>query len=165
VPGEPLAIGNPDDLPTRRRAAGSRVSVVRRFVEKPPLSQAHSLLQQGGLWNTMVVVGRVSSMWRLGKAHVPAQMYHFERYLHALPHPRSYTLLARHYERLSPADLSRDILQVAAGLSVVPVIGSGWFDCGTPERLVDWLVATDDPSGILARISHARREDAAVASA
>ncbi len=169
VPGEPLTGGNPDDLPTRRRAVNSRVSVVRRFVEKPPLPQALSLLEQNGMWNTMVVVGRVSSMWRLGKTHVSAQMSHFERYLHALPHPRSYTLLSRHYERLAPADLSRDILQVAGGLAVVPVIGSGWFDCGTPERLVDWLVATDDPSGILARISHtrgeARADDAALASA
>jgi len=143
VPGDPLSAG----------VATARVARVRRFVEKPPLPQALSLLDEGGLWNTMVVVGRVSALWRLGKNHLPAQMQQFEWYLRAIRHPRAYSLLSRNYDRLNPSDLSRDILQVASGLAVVPVVGSGWFDCGTPERLVDWLVASDDPSGVLERIS------------
>jgi hypothetical protein len=61
-------------------------------------------------------------------------------------------MLSQHYQRMAPADLSRDILQLAPGLGVVPVIGSGWFDCGTPERLIAWLTAAGDPSGILARL-------------
>jgi mannose-1-phosphate guanylyltransferase len=149
-------------VPGNLLSSTSRVALVRRFVEKPPLPQALSLLDEGGLWNTMVAVGRVAAMWRLGKLHLPAQIQQFEWYLRAIRHPRAYDLLARHYERLVPADLSRDILQVAPGLAVVPVVGSGWFDCGTPERLVDWLVASDDPSGVLARISRERPEAGAV---
>jgi mannose-1-phosphate guanylyltransferase len=143
VPGAPLS----------STVATSRAALVRRFVEKPPLPQALSLLDEGGLWNTMVVVARVGAIWRLGKSLLPAQMQQFEWYLRAIRHARAYDLLTRQYDRLTPSDLSRDILSVAPGLAVVPVVGSGWFDCGTPERLVDWLVASDDPSGILARIA------------
>jgi mannose-1-phosphate guanylyltransferase len=134
--------------------SASFASRVREFVEKPPHDEALRLLASGGLWNTMVVVGRVSALWRLGRTHVPAMMHHFERYLGALHNRRSYRLLGLRYERMAPADLSRDILQAASGLAVVPVAGSGWFDCGTPERLRDWLTATSDPSGVLARIGH-----------
>jgi mannose-1-phosphate guanylyltransferase len=130
----------------------SFASRVREFVEKPPHDQALRLLATGGLWNTMVVVGRVSALWRLGRTHVPAMMQHFERYLGAIHNRRSYRLLTLRYQRMASADLSRDIMQAASGLAVVPVVGSGWFDCGTPERLRDWLAATSDPSGVLARI-------------
>ncbi len=134
------------------RLSASFASDVREFAEKPPHEQAMELLAAGGLWNTMVVVGRVSAMWRLGRARVPAMMTHFERYLRALHHRRAYQVLSLRYDRMAAADLSRDLLQAAPGLAVVPVVGSGWFDCGTPERLLAWLGATSDPAGVLARI-------------
>ena len=73
---------------------------VREFVEKPPHEQALRLLSTGGLWNTMVVVGRVSALWRLGRCHAPAMMHHFERYLGALHNRRAYRLLTLRYERM-----------------------------------------------------------------
>jgi hypothetical protein len=53
---------------------------------------------------------------------------------------------------MRPADFSRDLMQAAGGLAVVPMVDSGWFDCGTPERLVAWLSNTADPGGILRRL-------------
>jgi mannose-1-phosphate guanylyltransferase len=138
------------------RLSATFASEVREFVEKPPFEQARRLLSAGGLWNTMVVVGRVSALWRLARGHIPAVTQHFERYLAALSNRRAYQLLTLHYQRMPVADLSRHVLQVASGLAVVPVVGSGWFDCGTPERLTDWLAATSDPCGVLARLDRAR---------
>ena len=46
-------------------------------------------------------------------------------------------------------------MQAAGGLAVVPMVDSGWFDCGTPERLVAWLSNTADPGGILRRLRQA----------
>jgi mannose-1-phosphate guanylyltransferase len=138
------------------KLSASFAAIVREFVEKPPQDQAEKLLQAGGLWNTMVVVGRLSALWRLARNHLPPMALHFERYLAALHHRRAHQVLTLRYQRMAPADLSRDILQLAPGLGVVPVIGSGWFDCGTPERLIAWLSATADPSGVLARIGDAR---------
>jgi mannose-1-phosphate guanylyltransferase len=138
------------------RLSASFASQVREFAEKPPHEQALKLLASGGLWNTMVVLGRVSALWRMGRTLVPSMMNHFERYLRAIHHRRAHQLLTLLYQRMSPADLSRDLLQGAPGLAVVQIAGSGWFDCGTPERLMDWLSATSDPAGVLARLGSAR---------
>ena len=111
-------------------------------MEKPPHEEALRLLASGGLWNTMVVVGsRLGAVAPRAASHVPAMMHHFERYLGALHQPAGVPPAHPPLRADGPADLSRDILQAASGLAVVPVVGSGWFDCGTPERLRDWLSA------------------------
>jgi mannose-1-phosphate guanylyltransferase len=128
---------------------------VNRFVEKPPEPLAMLLLGSGGLWNTMVVAGQGRALWELARRHVPEQTRAFDAYLRQVGHGnlrQSRELLYRH---LLPADFSREILQVARGLAVVPLIDSGWFDCGTPERLFDWLRATPEMHGLLQRMEAA----------
>src|ERR1700722_17096015 len=44
---------------------------VGAFREKPPLPQAEALLKAGSLWNTFVMVGRVSAFLEIGRATVP----------------------------------------------------------------------------------------------
>lgn len=134
---------------------GTGGSRVRQFVEKPDADAAMLLLQAGALWNTLVVVGGVGALWRLGRRHMPGQAAAFETYMRALGRPDAEDVLARVYDAMSPADFSRGVLQVTAGLAVVPVVDSGWFDCGTPERLLEWLRTTSDPPGILARLRKA----------
>jgi mannose-1-phosphate guanylyltransferase len=128
---------------------------VQEFVEKPAAERALRLLQAGGLWNTMVIVARLSALWRLGRKHLPAQSREFDRYLRVIGRARAYRLLSLLYERMRPADFSRDMMQVTSGLAVVPMVDSGWFDCGTPERLVAWLSSSADPAGILPRLRQA----------
>jgi mannose-1-phosphate guanylyltransferase len=130
-------------------------SRILRFVEKPALDSALTLLQAGGLWNTMVVAGSAAALWHLGRRHMPQQTRRLERYLGCLGHPAAAQALAGLYGDMPTADFSRNVLQVSAGLAVVPVVDSGWFDCGTPERLLEWLSATADPPGILARLRRA----------
>jgi mannose-1-phosphate guanylyltransferase len=126
---------------------------VQEFVEKPAAERALRLLEAGGLWNTMVIVARLSALWRLCRKHLPAQTRDFDRYLRVIDRARAYHLLSLLYERMRPADFSRDMMQATSGLAVVPMVDSGWFDCGTPERLVAWLSSTADPAGILPRLN------------
>jgi mannose-1-phosphate guanylyltransferase len=128
---------------------------VQQFVEKPATERAMTLLQAGALWNTMVVVGSVGGLWRMGRRHMPEQARALERYVHHIGRPEALEILSRLYEDMNAADFSRQVLQTSPGLSVVPVIDSGWFDCGTPDRLFEWLRATADPPGILARLRKA----------
>jgi mannose-1-phosphate guanylyltransferase len=128
---------------------------VKRFVEKPAEPMASLLMSAGGLWNTLVVTGAVSAVWNLCQAHLPTQTRLFGRYVGRVASPAAPLYLARLYEELAPADFSRDILQNAAGLAVVPMVDAGWFDCGTPERLVEWLRKTSDDAGILRRLGPA----------
>ena len=137
-------------VPGERRYPGGQA--VESFVEKPAAEQALELLQAGALWNTMVMVAPLGALWRLCRRHMPSQSRSFERYVRAIDRSRAYRLLSLLYDRMRPADFSRDLMQNAGGLAVVPMVDSGWFDCGTPERLVAWLSSTADPGGILPRL-------------
>ena len=150
VPAERAASDLGWIVPGDRRYPGGQE--VDRFVEKPPAEQALQLLQSGALWNTMVMVAGAAALWRLCRRHLPSQTRAFDRYLRVLDRPRAYRLLSLLYDRMRPADFSRDLMQAAGGLAVVPMVDSGWFDCGTPERLVAWLSSTADPVGILPRL-------------
>jgi mannose-1-phosphate guanylyltransferase len=138
---------------------GERISEtaarVQQFVEKPGAEAALTLLQAGGLWNTMVVAGSAAALWHLGRRNMPEQTRCFEKYLGCIDHPAASAALASLYAEMVPADFSRNVLQVSVGLAVVAVVDSGWFDCGTPERLLEWLAATADPPGILASLRRA----------
>jgi mannose-1-phosphate guanylyltransferase len=150
VPAERAASDLGWIVPGERRFPGGQD--VQSFVEKPPAEQALQLLQAGALWNTMVMVAGAGALWRLCRRHLPSQTRAFDRYLRAIDRARAYRLLSLLYDRMRPADFSRDLMQAAGGLAVVPMVDSGWFDCGTPERLVAWLSNTADPGGILSRL-------------
>jgi mannose-1-phosphate guanylyltransferase len=144
---------------------------VHRFVEKPPEPLAMLLLGTGGLWNTMVIAGKARALWELARRHIPEQTRAFDGYIKQLGHGNGRTVRELLYrQQLLPADFSREVLQVARGLAVVPLIDSGWFDCGTPERLFEWLRATPEMEGLLARMetavarANARKAASGVAS-
>jgi mannose-1-phosphate guanylyltransferase len=125
---------------------------VHRFVEKPPEPLAMLLLGTGGLWNTMVIAGKGRALWDLARRHIPEQTRAFDAYLKQVPQANVRQLREQMYRQMLPADFSREVLQVARGLAVVPLIDSGWFDCGTPERLFEWLRATPEMHGLLQRL-------------
>lgn len=128
------------------------VTLIRRFVEKPAEHMASLLLGAGAMWNTMVMVGAAAAFWDLCLAHLPAQTRAFGPYVECATRPDARGRRERLYQELLPADFSRGVLQNASGLALVPLVDAGWFDCGTPERLVEWLRATADRAGILPRI-------------
>jgi mannose-1-phosphate guanylyltransferase len=134
---------------------------VHRFIEKPPESVAMLLLGTGSLWNTMVVAGGGRSLWDLAGQHIPRQAESFEGYRRVVVGSGGAggagvrAVRDQLYRQLMPADFSREVLQMAQGLGVVPLIDSGWFDCGTPERLFDWLRTTPDMQHLLHRLQGA----------
>jgi mannose-1-phosphate guanylyltransferase len=122
-----------------------QVALADFFVEKPSTAAASDLLRRGGLWNTMVVLGTVESFWRHARRHLPGQLAIFNRYVEALAETGgqglapSDELLEHLYRSMPRADFSRSILQNVQGTAVVTIKGSGWCDCGTPERLLGCL--------------------------
>jgi len=128
------------------------IPLVHRFVEKPAEHRARQLLAAGGLWNTMVMVGAGSAFWDLCLTHLPAQTRAFGPYVEWAATAEAGAWRGRVYRDLLPADFSRSVLQNATGLAAVPLVDAGWFDCGTPERLVEWLRSTTDRAGILPRL-------------
>lgn len=130
---------------------------VQRFVEKPPETVARALLEEGALWNTMVIVARAQAIWDCARKILPVQTRALERYRAAIGTPAQETTLEDIYRDIVPADFSRDVLEAAEHLAVVPLINSGWSDCGTPERLFSCLRGTPELTNLMARLNRAER--------
>jgi mannose-1-phosphate guanylyltransferase len=113
---------------------------VRRFQEKPSLSVAQTLLKTGSLWNTFIMVGHINAFLELAHASAPDLMSVLRSA--RIPAPRRGETVERLYDRIAPADFSRQVLSpgtkrlVAAGLGEVE-----WNDLGDPERVISTLLA------------------------
>jgi mannose-1-phosphate guanylyltransferase len=106
---------------------------VYKFAEKPGADEACRLMALGALWNTMVMVGRVSALINL-----------FSRYAPIVTNAAEAVGLsdddaAARFMTWPVIDLSHDVLSGADNLSAYawrPVLG--WCDLGTEERLREW---------------------------
>lgn len=114
------------------RAPG--ICEVLGFVEKPRPPVARRLAASGALWNSFVFVGAVRTLWLTAETHLPEQAALFRRYLSNMGGPGERGLLRQLYAHMNAANFSRDVLEKAQNLAVLPVEGTGWSDRGVPER-------------------------------
>jgi mannose-1-phosphate guanylyltransferase len=113
-------------LPAQRST--DRPVGVLRFIEKPPLGRAQSLLQQGALWNSFIMAGTAAALLRLFDAR-------FDGAIEAMRSAGAPALESL-YEQLRDVDFSRDVLQGNESvLQVLAVPNCGWTDLGTPKRI------------------------------
>lgn len=120
---------------TKQDRRNSGVRSILEFVEKPAPPRADWLFRQGALWNTMLSVSRGQALWQLARRHLPVQAALFESYASACSGREAQAQLSQIYERLLPADFSRDLVAASSGLRATSMVDAGWSDCGTPERL------------------------------
>jgi len=106
-------------------------ALVTRFWEKPPAVVARRLYREGALWNTFIMAGHVGRFWQLGRDLLPAQLSLFDVYRQSIGSGDEGRVLQGVYSDMPAADFSRDVLQRAAGLRVVPLHECGWSDWGT----------------------------------
>jgi mannose-1-phosphate guanylyltransferase len=113
---------------------------VREFCEKPSSQVAQELLERGSLWNTFVIVGRVSSFLEMVKAALPDLVEVFrESELWAGAEVQIADSL---YNGIHSIDLSREVLAVQTRSLIALQLGhAGWSDLGHPERVVAVLQA------------------------
>ena len=113
---------------------------VRRFVEKPDLQMARSFTKDQVLWNTMVIVAKLETLWRLGTSVLPSMMRQFETLLSAIGSPRESRVLTTIYETMPIRNFSMDLLeQVPHKVSVLDIKGLLWSDWGRPNRIAQSL--------------------------
>jgi len=120
-----------------RQFSSSCFAPVSHFVEKPTREAAETLINQGALWNSFIIVARGSTLIEL----IAAQHEGIVEQLNRAQTPQStYQDLCRAYVELPSIDLSRDVLTPAADrLSVQRVPHCGWTDLGTPTRVAECL--------------------------
>lgn len=130
LPGAPVPVG----------AVDAPVQTVRAFLEKPSAAQADAAVSAGALWNTFVMVGKVSTLWELGKQCFPDLIPLFERLGQALDTSEEGHVLNSIYKAMPKKNFSSDLLQrVPQHVAVMELTGVLWSDWGKPERIMETL--------------------------
>jgi len=130
---------------------------IRRFWEKPSAATARALFARGCLWNSFVMVGRVSAFRAMLAATVPDLVAAFEPVARALGTRREARAVDRVYGSLPELNFSSHVLERAPGrLLAVRVKNVGWSDLGNPARVAEALArAGRQPPWLAQRASSA----------
>ncbi len=122
-----------------------RIWQVHRFWEKPSEEQAHACLQAGCLWNTFILVGKVSAFLRAGREAMPRvdeRLALLERFLGT---DEEAWALDQAYTLMPSANFSRATLESCPPfLAVARMPRVGWSDLGTPRRVFEVLGRAQD---------------------
>jgi mannose-1-phosphate guanylyltransferase len=109
---------------------------VKRFWEKPTQEGAQILWQGGSLWNTFVLVSRVSRLLALIAAALPRLHQAFDVLKDALDTPQEQAASDRLYARIAASSFSDDVLSIVAdSLAVLPLRDVEWSDIGEAHRV------------------------------
>lgn len=128
-PASPILTKNPGEL-----------FRVRRFWEKPNHVLARRLQERGCLWNSFVMVGRVSAFLGMIRRSVPDLYNAFAVAWTTLGTPDEDAAIHSLYHQLPDTNFSREILAASPGdLAVLPVGDVGWSDWGDPGRVLSTL--------------------------
>jgi mannose-1-phosphate guanylyltransferase len=117
-------------LPSNPLGFSERAYYVQSFVEKPSLSNARDLISRGGLWNTFVMVFKISRMLELVRELVP---HNFHKLCRLREFPER---AAELYKTLDPWNFSTQVLSVIPDhLIMHEVADVHWSDWGTRESV------------------------------
>lgn len=87
------------------------IRTVRAFLERPTAAQADAVLGAGALWNTLVMVAKVETLWELGRQCFPDIMPHFERLRAVIDTSSETKTLETIYEHMPVHNFSSELLQ------------------------------------------------------
>ena len=134
--------------------SGWGIHPVGAFVEKPAVKCAHELIDQGALWNTMMMVFHVGSLFNWVKELQPEVYRHFAKIHDAIGTAAEAPVIHAAYAELSTVNFSRELLEPLAQhhsgtLTVLPVTKVTWSDWGSESRILDSLkILGKHPRGV-----------------
>jgi mannose-1-phosphate guanylyltransferase len=118
------------------RQGNSCLRQVESFMEKPSPLEALQAMSNGGLWNTLVMVAKIDTLWSLGWQCLPVIMERFERLGNAINTEHEQQTLHQLYRHMPGMNFSSDLLQqVPERLGVIELEEVLWSDWGRPERI------------------------------
>ncbi len=117
-----------------------KISRVKRFWEKPTFKSAQFLMTKGCLWNSFVMVGKVSSFLKMIRRNVPNLVEMFDDLSHSLGSPFEPSHIRLLYSWIDDVNFSKEVLEKSSEyLSVLRVSDVGWSDLGEPQRVLGTL--------------------------
>jgi mannose-1-phosphate guanylyltransferase len=120
--------------------APTSLFAVDRFWEKPHQTLASALMARGCLWNTFIMVGRVSAFLNLIRHTLRDLLESFESIRSSLSTVFERSAARALYSSLYATGFSRDVLSARPkDLAVLRASGLGWSDLGDPSRVLSVL--------------------------
>lgn len=147
--GRLVLLGVPPDKPERDYGIiqpstplgwshGRRVWSVQSFREKP--DGTHKDLNNGVLWNTMILTAHLKTLWENGWRCLPQLMPLFERYSASVGTSAEQSVLEAVYEKMPLVNFSTDLMEhIPKQMAVIELTGLLWSDWGRPERVLEML--------------------------
>lgn len=121
-------------------SGGSCVRLAGSFLEKPDPIEGLQAMSNGALWNTLVIVAKVNTLWKFGWQSLPVMMERFERLGPTIGTVLEGQTLQQIYQDMPHLDFSRELLQrFPEHLGVMELEEVLWSDWGQPERIVHTL--------------------------
>ena len=123
-----------------RGAGNEALREVAQFMETPTWDHVGRLMQEGWLWNTMVVVARAQSLYDLIMEATPHLAGSFSLIRRAIGTRWEQQVVEDVYRTMPPANFSTAVLaRYPERLAVLPVQQVLWSDWGRGVRIVDTL--------------------------
>jgi mannose-1-phosphate guanylyltransferase len=120
--------------------ASSPVFEVRCFWEKPSRRLAARLMRGGCLWNSFVMVGRVSAFLAMIRRTLPDLLRSFDSMWAGVSPGTEACDLHALYAKIPATNFSDHVLSARpSDLAVLPASGLGWSDLGEPQRAMSAL--------------------------
>jgi mannose-1-phosphate guanylyltransferase len=140
--------------------AGRETRAVRRFWEKPSLTQTYKLLRHGALWNTFVCVTQTTTLWEMMRQATPDLYNAFAHIRLGLRSVHAPLITEHVYESLRAVNFSSGVCErLASRLRVLPVPEVGWSDWGSMDRILASLQRVGKLEECLARLRHRKGEE------
>lgn len=116
------------------------VSRVKKFWEKPSTGVAKMLLESGCLWNSFVMVGKVTTFLDMFRRHLPEMFRMFEASAKLFETAQEHSVIQSIYAWIEETNFSSEVLERSSDeLLVMRVSNVGWSDWGEPQRVVGTL--------------------------
>lgn len=113
---------------------------VKRFWEKPSFESAQHLLMKGCLWNSFVMVGKVSTFMEIIKRELPDLYRMFEAASITFGTSFEKDTMLSLYEWINEVNFSNEVLEKCREeLFVLQINDVRWSDWGEPQRVLGTL--------------------------
>lgn len=120
------------------------IHAVSSFLEKPSPAVARASLRAGALWNTLILVAKLETLWRAGEVCFPRVITLIERLVAVWNTPRESAFLETLYREMPAYNFSSHLLQrLPDRVAVMELNEVLWSDWGKPERIAEMLHRID----------------------
>lgn len=114
------------------------IRTVRQFWEKPSVARARACLKAGHLWNTSVMVGKVTALVQAGWQALPALSDRLAGIEPFVGTAEEAGAVRQAYELMPKANFSREVLEACPDmLAVSRMPRIVWSDLGSPHRVME----------------------------